>query len=70
VLLTQTSRGVARVVDGGLELLASSGRSLDDYIVAGRLDELAHQPTLGAATWEEVAVAPPVRRPGRSSSWA
>jgi len=65
VLLAQTSRGIARVVDGGLELLASSGRLLDDYIVAERLDELLHQPTLGAVTWEEAAVAPPVRHPGK-----
>jgi len=65
VLLAQTSQGVARVVDGGLELLASSGRLLDDYIVAERLDELAHQETHGAATWEAVTFDPPVRRPGK-----
>ena len=65
MLFAQTSQGIARVVDGGLELLACSGRSLDDYIVAERLDELAYQETLGAATWEEVTVAPPVGRPGK-----
>jgi 2-keto-4-pentenoate hydratase/2-oxohepta-3-ene-1,7-dioic acid hydratase in catechol pathway len=65
LLLAQTSQGIARVVDGGLELLASSGRSLDDYIVTERLDELARQETVRTATWEEVTVAPPVRRPGK-----
>jgi len=65
LLLAQTSHGIARVVDGGLELLASSGRSLDDYIVTERLDELARQETVVTATWEEVTVAPPVRRPGK-----
>jgi 2-keto-4-pentenoate hydratase/2-oxohepta-3-ene-1,7-dioic acid hydratase in catechol pathway len=65
VLLAQTSQGIARVVDGGLELLALLGRSLEDYIVAGRLGELARQGTRGAATWDEVTVAPPVRRPGK-----
>jgi 2-keto-4-pentenoate hydratase/2-oxohepta-3-ene-1,7-dioic acid hydratase in catechol pathway len=65
VLLAQTSQGIARVVDGGLELLALLGRSLEDYIVAGRLAELAHHETRGAATWDEVMVAPPVRRPGK-----
>jgi len=65
VLLAQTSRGVARVRDGGLELLAVGGRSLADYIAAGRLAELAHHAACGAVTWEEVTVAPPVQRPGK-----
>jgi 2-keto-4-pentenoate hydratase/2-oxohepta-3-ene-1,7-dioic acid hydratase in catechol pathway len=65
LLLAQTSQGIARVVDGGLELLAVSGRSLGDFIVAGGLAELAHHTTRGAATWEEVTVDPPVRRPGK-----
>jgi 2-keto-4-pentenoate hydratase/2-oxohepta-3-ene-1,7-dioic acid hydratase in catechol pathway len=65
VLLAQTSQGIARVVDGGLELLALPGRSLEDYLLAGRLAELAHQQTRGAAAWAEVTIAPPVRRPGK-----
>jgi 2-keto-4-pentenoate hydratase/2-oxohepta-3-ene-1,7-dioic acid hydratase in catechol pathway len=65
LLLAQTSQGIARVVDGGLELLAVSARSLGDFIVAGGLAELAHHTTRGAATWEEVTVDPPVRRPGK-----
>jgi 2-keto-4-pentenoate hydratase/2-oxohepta-3-ene-1,7-dioic acid hydratase in catechol pathway len=65
LLLAQTSQGIARVVDGGLELLAVSGRSLGDFIVAGGLAELAHHTTRGAATWEEVTANPPVRRPGK-----
>lgn len=65
MLLAQTSQGIARVVDGGLELLAVSGRSLGDFIVAGGLAELAHHTTRGAATWEEVTANPPVRRPGK-----
>jgi 2-keto-4-pentenoate hydratase/2-oxohepta-3-ene-1,7-dioic acid hydratase in catechol pathway len=64
VLLAQTSQGIARVVDGGLELLATGGRSLDDCLAPGRLAELAHQGAHAAATWEEVAIAPPVR-PGK-----
>jgi len=54
----------SRVCGRGLELLACSGRSLDDYIVAERLDELAYQETLGAATWEEVT-SPHGRPPGK-----
>jgi 2-keto-4-pentenoate hydratase/2-oxohepta-3-ene-1,7-dioic acid hydratase in catechol pathway len=65
VLLAQTSRGIARVADGGLELLAVGGRSLDDYIVTGRLAELASQAASGAATWDQVTIAAPVRRPGK-----
>lgn len=64
MLIAQTSQGIARVADGGLELLAL-GRSLDDYIVAGELATLAHQRTRGTATWDEVTVAAPVRRPGK-----
>ncbi len=65
MLLAQTTQGIARVVDGGLELLATGGRSLDDHIVTGRLAELAHHEASGAATWEQVTIAPPVRRPGK-----
>jgi 2-keto-4-pentenoate hydratase/2-oxohepta-3-ene-1,7-dioic acid hydratase in catechol pathway len=65
MLLAQTSQGVARVVDGGLELLTTTGRSLGDYIVAGELATLARQPTRGAVTWADVTVAAPVRRPGK-----
>ena len=65
MLFAQTNQGIARVVNGGLELLAAPGRSLDDYIVAGGLAELAHHKTRGAATWEEVTVAAPLRRPGK-----
>jgi 2-keto-4-pentenoate hydratase/2-oxohepta-3-ene-1,7-dioic acid hydratase in catechol pathway len=65
VLLAQTSRGIARVADGGLELLAVGGRSLDDYIVTGRLAELARQAASGAATWDQVTIAAPVRHPGK-----
>jgi 2-keto-4-pentenoate hydratase/2-oxohepta-3-ene-1,7-dioic acid hydratase in catechol pathway len=65
VLLAQTSQGIARVVDGGLELVALPGRSLDDYIVAGQLADLARQRARGAATWEEVTITQPVRRPGK-----
>jgi 2-keto-4-pentenoate hydratase/2-oxohepta-3-ene-1,7-dioic acid hydratase in catechol pathway len=65
VLIAQTSQGIARVVDGGLEILAVGGRPLDDYIVAGRLAELADQDARGTATWSEVTVSPPVRRPGK-----
>ncbi len=65
MLLAQTSQGIARVVNGGLELLAAAGRSLEDYISAGQLATLAHQQTSGTATWAEVSVGPPVRRPGK-----
>src|SRR5260370_41910961 len=65
MLLAQTSHGIARVVDGGLDLLTLPGPSLDDYIVAGRLAGLALYKTRGTATWEEVTVGSPVRRPGK-----
>jgi len=64
VLLAQTSQGIARVVDGGLELIARVGPALDYYIAAGELAGLAHEATHGAVSWDEVTLAPPVR-PGK-----
>jgi 2-keto-4-pentenoate hydratase/2-oxohepta-3-ene-1,7-dioic acid hydratase in catechol pathway len=65
VLLAQTDRGIARVVDGGLELLPRTGKSLEDCIVAGQLAGLACQKARTVAAWDEVTLAPPIRRPGK-----
>ena len=64
MLLAQTDLGIARVVDGDLELLPR-GRSLEDCIVTGRLPGLACQTTRAVTTWQQVTVAPPIRRPGK-----
>jgi len=65
MLLAQTGDGVARVGPAGLQLLDLPGRALGDYIVEGRLAELANLPTRKEIGWQQATLAPPVRRPGK-----
>jgi 2-keto-4-pentenoate hydratase/2-oxohepta-3-ene-1,7-dioic acid hydratase in catechol pathway len=64
MLLAQTTDGIARVVPGGLELL-DDPRPLDHVIIKGRLAELAGLRTRKAIGWDDVTLAPPIRRPGK-----
>ena len=65
MLIAQTSAGIARVVDGSLNLLEAPGRALDDFIVTSRLDELAQLRTARTIDPDEVTLGSPVRRPGK-----
>jgi 2-keto-4-pentenoate hydratase/2-oxohepta-3-ene-1,7-dioic acid hydratase in catechol pathway len=65
MLIAQTSDGIARVARDTLELLDHPGRRLDDFIIEGRLAELADLPTRRTIGWDEATLAPPVRRPGK-----
>jgi 2-keto-4-pentenoate hydratase/2-oxohepta-3-ene-1,7-dioic acid hydratase in catechol pathway len=65
MLIAQTSAGIARVVDGSLNLLEAPGRVLDDFIVTSRLDELAQLRTARTIDPDEVTLGSPVRRPGK-----
>ena len=65
MLIAQTSDGIARVARDKLELLEDPGRSLDDFIVAGRLAELEGLKIRTTIGWDEATLAPPIRRPGK-----
>ncbi|MDT5280190.1 MAG: hypothetical protein QOJ20_1385, partial [Mycobacterium sp.] len=64
MLIAQTSDGIARVARDELELLDRPG-PLDDFIIEGRLAELEGLKTRGTIGWDETALAPPIRRPGK-----
>jgi len=66
MLLAQTGDGIARVGPDGPQLLDSpGGRPLEDFIVGGRLAELAALRPVKDIDWEQTVPAPPVRRPGK-----
>ncbi|MEU9152317.1 fumarylacetoacetate hydrolase family protein [Streptomyces sp. NPDC048417] len=65
MLLAQTGDGIARVGPDGLRLLDAPGRSLEDFIVEGRLAEVTDLRPVKEIDRERVAFAPPVRRPGK-----
>jgi 2-keto-4-pentenoate hydratase/2-oxohepta-3-ene-1,7-dioic acid hydratase in catechol pathway len=65
MLIAQTDQGIARIAVDELELLDNSDRLLDDFIIHGRMTELAGLPTRKRVGWHEVTLAPPVRRPGK-----
>ncbi|MFD7088016.1 fumarylacetoacetate hydrolase family protein [Streptomyces sp. NPDC059896] len=65
MLLAQTDEGIARIGPDGPRLLDHSGRQLEDFIVEGRLAELAGLRTRAETGWEQTTFAPPVRRPGK-----
>ncbi|MFE5022210.1 fumarylacetoacetate hydrolase family protein [Streptomyces sp. NPDC056656] len=65
MLLAQTGDGLARVGPDGLRLLDTAGRSLADFIVQGRLSEVAGLRPGKEISPEHTTFAPPVRRPGK-----
>jgi 2-keto-4-pentenoate hydratase/2-oxohepta-3-ene-1,7-dioic acid hydratase in catechol pathway len=65
MLLAQTGDGIARVGPEGLQLLDAPGRSLESFIVEGRLAEVAGLRTAKEIGWQHATLAPPVRRPGK-----
>ncbi|MCU1683967.1 MAG: putative fumarylacetoacetate hydrolase family [Amycolatopsis sp.] len=65
MLLAQTSDGIARVVRGELHLLDDAGRTLEDFILGGRLAELGGAKTRKEIAWDQATLASPVRRPGK-----
>jgi 2-keto-4-pentenoate hydratase/2-oxohepta-3-ene-1,7-dioic acid hydratase in catechol pathway len=66
MLLAQTGDGIARVGSDGLLLLGGTGdRPLADFIVEGRLAELAGLRPEKEIGWEQAGFWPPVRRPGK-----
>ncbi|MFD3581704.1 fumarylacetoacetate hydrolase family protein [Streptomyces sp. NPDC058683] len=65
MLLAQTGDGIARVGPDGLRLLDAPGRSLEDFVVEGRLAEVAGLRPGKEISPEHATFAPPVRRPGK-----
>jgi 2-keto-4-pentenoate hydratase/2-oxohepta-3-ene-1,7-dioic acid hydratase in catechol pathway len=66
MLLAQTGEGIARVgPDGRLRLLDALGRSLEDFVVEGRLAEVTGLRPGKEISQEHATFAPPVRRPGK-----
>ncbi|MFJ2827841.1 fumarylacetoacetate hydrolase family protein [Streptomyces sp. NPDC087263] len=65
MLLAQTGDGIARVGPEGLRLLDAHGRSLEDFIVEGRLAEVAGLRVREEISREHATFAPPVGRPGK-----
>ena len=65
MLIAQTSAGIARVADAAFELLDTPGRALDDFILAGSLDELARLSAVRTVNPGEVTLEAPLRRPGK-----
>jgi 2-keto-4-pentenoate hydratase/2-oxohepta-3-ene-1,7-dioic acid hydratase in catechol pathway len=65
MLIAQTDHGIARITADELEILDDSGRQLDDFIIHGQLDELDSLKARTAVGWDNVTLAPPVRRPGK-----
>ncbi|MFD4552985.1 fumarylacetoacetate hydrolase family protein [Streptomyces sp. NPDC058469] len=65
MLLAQTDHGLARVDPDGLRLLDAPGRSLEDFIVEGRLAEVASLRLGKEISRQHATFAPPVRRPGK-----
>jgi 2-keto-4-pentenoate hydratase/2-oxohepta-3-ene-1,7-dioic acid hydratase in catechol pathway len=65
MLLAQTGHGIARVGLEELQLLDAPGRSLEDFIVEGRLAEVAGLRIRKEISRQHATLAPPVRRPGK-----
>lgn len=65
MLLAQTGDGIAQVGPDGLLVLEDSGRSLEDFIVEGRLADLEVLPIRKEIGWQQATYAAPVRRPGK-----
>ncbi|MFJ1604688.1 fumarylacetoacetate hydrolase family protein [Streptomyces sp. NPDC088253] len=65
MLLAQTGEGIARIGPDGLHLLDAPGRSLEDFVVEGRLAEVAGLRLGKEISPEQATLAPPVRRPGK-----
>jgi 2-keto-4-pentenoate hydratase/2-oxohepta-3-ene-1,7-dioic acid hydratase in catechol pathway len=65
MLIAQTDLGIARIATDELELLDDSGRPLGDFIIHGHLTELYSLKTRTTVGWDEVTLAPLVRRPGK-----
>jgi 2-keto-4-pentenoate hydratase/2-oxohepta-3-ene-1,7-dioic acid hydratase in catechol pathway len=64
MLIAQTSDGIARVAGDSMELVDHPG-PLDDFIIEGRLAELADLKTRRTIGWDEATLAPPISRPGK-----
>jgi 2-keto-4-pentenoate hydratase/2-oxohepta-3-ene-1,7-dioic acid hydratase in catechol pathway len=64
MLLAQTTEGIARVDTQGALLLEHSG-ALEELIREGRLSELEGSATRKQIAWQDTAVEPPIRRPGK-----
>ncbi|HET6297300.1 MAG TPA: fumarylacetoacetate hydrolase family protein [Kribbella sp.] len=65
MLLAQTGDGIARVAPESLLLLEDSGRSLEDFILTGRLADLEVLPIRKEVGRHQATYAAPVRRPGK-----
>src|SRR5882757_4169102 len=65
MLLAQTGDGIARVGPEGLRLLDAHGRSLEDFVIEGRLAEVAGLRLGKEISREHATFAPPERRPGK-----
>jgi 2-keto-4-pentenoate hydratase/2-oxohepta-3-ene-1,7-dioic acid hydratase in catechol pathway len=65
MLIAQTNEGVARIAADELELVDDDGRLLDDFILDGRIAEVAGLTIRKRVSWQDVTLAPPVRRPGK-----
>jgi 2-keto-4-pentenoate hydratase/2-oxohepta-3-ene-1,7-dioic acid hydratase in catechol pathway len=65
MLIAQTDHGIARIAVDELEILDHAGLALDDFIIHGRMAELHSLKARTAVGWDEVTLAPPVRRPGK-----
>jgi 2-keto-4-pentenoate hydratase/2-oxohepta-3-ene-1,7-dioic acid hydratase in catechol pathway len=64
VLLAQTGEGIASIEPDGPRLLDHPG-SLENLILGDRLAELADLAPGKEINWQQAAIAPPVRRPGK-----
>ncbi|MFC8826032.1 fumarylacetoacetate hydrolase family protein [Streptomyces sp. NPDC057137] len=65
MLLAQTDEGIARIGPDGPRLLDHSGRTLADFVVEGRLAELAALRPGKEINRERATFAPPAGRPGK-----
>jgi 2-keto-4-pentenoate hydratase/2-oxohepta-3-ene-1,7-dioic acid hydratase in catechol pathway len=65
MLIAQTNEGIARIAADELELVDDDGRLLDDFILDGRIAEVAGLTIRKRVSWQDVTLAPPVRRPGK-----
>ena len=66
MLLAQTTEGIARVDAHGQDaLLLEHPGTLEELIREGRLSELEGSATRKRIAWQNAAVEPPIRRPGK-----